>query len=299
MSRARAAVFNIAFFAWTAVLGGIGLPFLLAPRREAMRFGRFWSRGVLFLLQTIVGLDHRILGRDRIPAGGCIVAMKHQSAWDAIALPVVLDDPAAVVKRELLALPFYGWYMARAGAIAIDRKAGAAALRAMLGAARRAADERRPIVIFPQGTRVAPGAAAAYQPGVYALYQALSLPLVPAVVNSGVFWGRRSFVKRPGQITLEFLEPIPPGWPRRRLMDELEQRIEAATAKLEREAGDGRGQDRGGTGAQTPRGRGNGNQSSSPPLTICSSEYGHSAGNRLVRPGALRSSRRTSLSAAL
>ena len=237
MTWARAALFNIAYFAWTAVIGTLGLPFLLAPRRTAMRFGRFWSQGVLFLLRAIVGLDYRLIGREHVPPGGAIIAMKHQSAWDAIALPVVLDDPAAVVKRELLVLPFYGWYMARAGAIAIDRRSGAAALRAMLAAARRVAAEGRPIVIYPQGTRVAPGAPAPYQPGVYALYQALALPLIPAAVNSGLYWGRRSFVKRPGRITLEFLEPIPPGWPRHRLMAELEQRIETATAALENAAG--------------------------------------------------------------
>jgi 1-acyl-sn-glycerol-3-phosphate acyltransferase len=236
MSWVRAALFNIACFAWTAVIGTLGLPFLLAPRRAAMRFGRFWSRGVLFLLRVIVGLDYRLVGLDRIPPGGAIVAMKHQSAWDAIALPLVFDDPAPIVKRELLMLPFYGWYMARAGAIAIDRKAGAAALRAMLSAARQAAAAARPIVIFPQGTRIAPGVTAPYQPGVYALYQVLSVPLIPAAINSGLFWGRRSFTKRPGRITLEFLEPIPPGWPRRRLMQELEQRIERATTALEEAA---------------------------------------------------------------
>jgi 1-acyl-sn-glycerol-3-phosphate acyltransferase len=240
MNWARAAAFNLALFAWTAVVGAGGLPLLLAPRRAAMCFGRFWSKGVLWLLRAIVGLDHRVLGLDRIPAGPCIVAMKHQSAWDAIALPVVLDDPAPVVKRELLRLPVYGWYMARAGAIAIDRTAGAAALRTMVAAARQAAAEGRPIVIYPQGTRVAPGTAAPYQPGVFALYQALALPVVPAAVNSGLFWRRRSFLKRPGWITLEFLEPIPPGWPRRRMMAELERRIETATAALERTAGDGR-----------------------------------------------------------
>jgi 1-acyl-sn-glycerol-3-phosphate acyltransferase len=236
MSWVRALTFNFAFAAWTAVLGTIGLPVLLAPRKLAMRFGRFWAQGVLFLLRVIVGLDHQICGFDRIPPGGCIIAMKHQSAWDALILPVLLGDPAAVVKRELLLLPFYGWYAVRAGSIAIDRKAGAGALRGMVAAARRAAAEGRPIVIFPQGTRVAPGAWLPYQPGAAALYQALKLPLVPAAVNSGRFWGRRSFVKRPGRIVLEFLEPIPPGWPRRRLMAELEQRIETATVALERQA---------------------------------------------------------------
>jgi 1-acyl-sn-glycerol-3-phosphate acyltransferase len=235
MNWTRSFAFNIVFFAWTAIVGTIGLPVLLAPRAASMQFGRFWSRSVLVLLRVIVGLDHQIRGLDRIPGGGCIVAMKHQSAWDTLILPVVLSDPAIVLKRELLLLPFYGWYAGRAGSIAVDRKAGASALRRMVAAARPIAAEGRPIVIFPEGTRVAPGARLPYQPGVAALYQALALPLVPAAVNSGLFWGRRSFVKRRGRIVLEFLDPIPAGWPRRRLMAELERRVETATAALLRE----------------------------------------------------------------
>jgi len=162
--------------------------------------------------------------------------MKHQSAWDALILPVVLGDPAVVIKRELLWLPFYGWYAARAGSITIDRRGGAGALRRMVAAARQAVAAARPIVIFPEGTRTAPGHRLTYQPGVAALYQALAVPLVPAAVNSGLYWGRRSFVKRPGRIVLEFLPPIPPGLPRQQVMRELETRIETATAALEREA---------------------------------------------------------------
>ena len=232
----RAVAFNIAFFAWTAIAGTIGLPLLVAPRSAAMRFGRFWARGVLILLRVIVGLDHQIRGLDRVPRGGCIVAMKHQSTWDTLILPVVLGDLACVVKRELLFVPLYGWYAARAGSIAVDRKAGASALRRLVAAARPIAAEGRPIVIFPEGTRVAPAASLPYQPGVAALYQALALPLVPAAVNSGYFWARRSFVKHPGRIVLEFLEPIPSGRPRRRVMADLEQRIETTTAALLREA---------------------------------------------------------------
>jgi 1-acyl-sn-glycerol-3-phosphate acyltransferase len=232
MSWTRSFAFNFVFFAWTAILGTIGLPFLLAPRPVTMHFGRFWSWTSLFLLKAIVGLDHQIRGLDRLPRGGCIVALKHQSAWDTLILPVVLGDPAVVLKRELLLLPFYGWYAARAGSIPIDRKARAGALRRMLARARPIAAAGRPIVIFPEGTRVAPGERRRYQPGVAALYQALALPLVPAAVNSGLYWGRRSFVKRPGRIVLEFLEPIPPGRSRRRLMVELERRIETATAAL-------------------------------------------------------------------
>jgi 1-acyl-sn-glycerol-3-phosphate acyltransferase len=235
MSWARAIAFNIAFFGWTAILGTSGLPFLLTPRALTMRFGRFWASSVLFLLRVIVGLDHEIRGLDRIPRNGCIIAMKHQSAWDALILPVVLGDPAPVLKRELLLLPFYGWFAYRAGSISIDRRARAGALRRMLAKARPIAAAGRPIVIFPEGTRVAPGEHRPYQPGVAALYQALRLPVVPAAVNSGLYWGRRSFIKRPGRIVLEFLDPIPPGRTRPRLMSELERRIETATAALLRE----------------------------------------------------------------
>lgn len=259
MSRLRALAFYIAFFGATALFGAAGLPLLLAPRRWVMRFGRFWARCVLALLRTIVGLDGEIRGQEHIPSGPSIIAMKHQSAWDTLILPVILDDFAVVVKQELLFVPFYGWYAARAGSIAIDRRGGAGALRHMVRRARQAAAAGRPVVIFPEGTRTAPGRRLTYQPGVAALYQALQLPVVPAAVNSGLFWGRRSFVKRPGRITLAFLEPIPPGLPRVHLMSELEARIEAATAALESE---------GSAGYRT-----GGNQSSSPlPPRIWSSE---------------------------
>jgi len=235
MSRLRALAFYIAFFGATALFGAAGLPLLLMPRRWVMRFGRFWARCVLALLKAIVGLDGEIRGLEHIPSGPSIIAMKHQSAWDTLILPVILDDFAVVVKQELLLVPFYGWYAARAGSIAIDRRGGAGALRHMVRRARQAVAAGRPVVIFPEGTRTAPGQRLVYQPGVAALYQALQLPVVPAAVNSGLFWGRRSFVKRPGRITLAFLEPIAPGLPRRQMMSELEDRIEAATSALERE----------------------------------------------------------------
>ena len=250
MSRLRALAFYIGFFGATALLGAAGLPLLLAPRRSVMRFGRFWARCVLALLRTIVGLDGEIRGQEHIPSGPSIIAMKHQSAWDTLILPVILDDFSVVVKRELLLVPFYGWYAARAGSIAIDRRGGAAALRHMLRKAREAVAAGRPVVIFPEGTRTAPGRRLTYQPGVAALYQALAIPLVPAAVNSGLFWGRRSFVKRPGRITLEFLEPIPPGRPRRRVMAELERRVETATAALVREGEAAQHTGEGGAGAR-------------------------------------------------
>lgn len=235
MSRLRSFLFNLLFFVGTTLIGLAGLPVLLMPRRANMAFGRWWARWVLAMLKAIVGLDGEVRGAERLPPGPCLIAMKHQSAWDTFMLPVVFGDPAVVIKRELQLVPFYGWYATRAGSIFIDRRGGAAALRSMVAAARQAAADGRRIVIFPQGTRTAPGQTpdtAPYQSGVAALYQALALPLVPAAVNSGLFWGRRAFVKRPGRIVLEFLDPIPPGLPRRVFLPELEQRIEAATDRL-------------------------------------------------------------------
>lgn len=237
MSWVRAWAFNLAFALWTILIGTLALPVLLLPRRVNMRFGRFWAQSVLVLLRLLVGLDCEVRGRERLPPGGYILALKHQSAWDALIVPIVLGDPAVVVKRELLWFPIYGWYAARSGSIGIDRKGGAGALRRMVAAAQLVIAAGRPVVIFPQGTRAAPGLSLPYQPGVAALYQALAVPLVPAAVNSGLYWGRRSFLKRKGCVVLEFLDPIAPGWPRKKLMGEIERRIENATAALVREGG--------------------------------------------------------------
>ena len=232
MIRARALLFNLAFFLWTAVIGIYGLPVLLAPRRVVMRFGTMWSSVTLRLLAWTVGLSHEVRGRENLPKGPAIIAMKHQSAWDTLAMPVIFEDVAVVIKRELLFVPLYGWYSKRAGSIAVDRSGGAAALKRMLASAKAAADDGRLIAIFPEGTRTAVGERRPYHPGVAALYTQLELPLVPVAVNSGLFWGRRAFLKRPGRIVVEILPPIAPGLPRREMMRELEGRIETATARL-------------------------------------------------------------------
>lgn len=232
MTLVRAVLFNLAFYLWTALYGLVGLPLLVAPWRVIMAYGRFWSLGCVKLAEWIVGLDWEVRGTEHLPPGAAIVAMKHQSAWDTLILPVLMPEVAVVIKKELLAIPLYGWFTRRAGAIGIDRKAGAAALRAMVASARTAVEAGRKIAIFPEGTRSAVGARPAYQPGVAALYRQLGLPLVPVAVNSGLFWGRRAFLKRPGRIVVEFLPPIPPGLDKRTVMAVLEQRIETATARL-------------------------------------------------------------------
>jgi 1-acyl-sn-glycerol-3-phosphate acyltransferase len=232
----RSVLFNLVFYAWTALLGIAALPLLLAPRAAVMRFGRWWSGTVLALARAIAGIDYEIRGAEHLPRQPAIIAMKHQSAWDTLAVPVLLGDVAIVLKRELLWIPCYGWYVRKAGMIPVDRGAGATALKAMIRRARAVVAEGRPIVIFPEGTRTAVGTKRAYHPGVAALYTQLGLPVVPIAVNSGLFWPRRSFLKRPGRIVVEALPPLRPGLERKAFLTELQSRIEAATERLVAEA---------------------------------------------------------------
>jgi len=228
----RSLLFQIAFYLWTAALSLPFLPLLLAPPLWMMRCGTFWSKGVLWLLRVCAGLDYEVLGRERLPQGPVLIAMKHQSAWDTFAAPVIFRDPAMVIKRELGFIPIYGWYALKAGMIPVDRSGRASALKSMAAASEKALAQGRPVFIFPEGTRTAVGQHVPYQPGVAALYRQLGVPLVPVAVNSGVFWGRRSLLRRPGRITVEILPAIAPGGERRAVLAELERRIETATARL-------------------------------------------------------------------
>jgi len=236
MNLLRSLAFNLALYLFTALQAIAGVPVLLMPRRWVYLFGRSWAAAILKICALTVGLCHEVRGRENLPEGPAIIAMKHQSAWDTFAVAVIFDDPAIVLKQELLWIPFYGWYLSKSGMIGIDRKAGAQALRKLVAAGARAAALGRPIVIFPEGTRTAPGTHRPYQPGVAALYRQLDLPLVPVAVNSGVFWGRRSFLKKSGRIVVEILPPLAPGGERKAVMAELERRIEGATERLVAEA---------------------------------------------------------------
>jgi 1-acyl-sn-glycerol-3-phosphate acyltransferase len=231
MAALRATLFNLFYFVWTVSLAVLGLPAALFGHRAVYGIGRLWARGTFAALRVLVGLEHRWIGAPR-PTGPVIYAVKHQSAWDTMALAALPDRPVYVLKRELVWIPFFGWLLAAAGFIAVDRKAGAAALRRLAHDAERAVAAGRSLLIFPEGTRTAPGKHRPYQPGIALLYDRLKLPVVPIALNSGLFWGRRSFVKRPGRITVEILPAIEPGLARRAFMAELERRIEQASARL-------------------------------------------------------------------
>jgi 1-acyl-sn-glycerol-3-phosphate acyltransferase len=232
----RSALFNALFFGWTALVLALSLPLVLVPRGAIMWSARRLASGTVDLLKVIVGLRYEVRGDPSLLQRPVIVASKHQSAWDTFIFYLIARDPAYVMKKELMAIPVYGWLASKQRMIPIDRGAGAKALRALLRDAEAALAERRQIIIFPQGTRVAPGVRAPYQAGVAALYARLGRPVVPVALNSGCFWPRRSFLKHPGKIILEILPPIPPGLAKPAFMAALEERIEAASARLEAEA---------------------------------------------------------------
>jgi 1-acyl-sn-glycerol-3-phosphate acyltransferase len=232
MTALRSLVFQALFWGWTAFLAFLFLPLVVLPRGVIVGCGSWWSRSVLWLLRCVVGLNHRIEGRGNVPAGPVLWAIKHQSAWDTLIVPVLIDDPVVVLKRELLWIPLYGWLARRHGMIGIDRNSGARALRAMVAAAERAIAAGRSIVVFPEGTRTPPGERRPYHSGIAALYTRLGVPVVPVALNSGLFWGRRAFTRKPGTITLRILPPIPPGLDRRTFMARLEHAIETESKAL-------------------------------------------------------------------
>lgn len=228
MTLIRSALFMAWFLLLTAVMAILFLPLLAFPRKATVGIARVWARATLWGLRVLAGVKERQIGS--APKGGVLVASKHMSMWDTLALYLALDDPGIVLKRELLRIPFYGWYLGKAAAIPIDRSAKAEALRRMTHAAERVLAEGRPILIFPEGTRKKPGMPPDYKPGVAGLYSLLGVTCVPVALDSGRYW--QGFFKYPGTISLEFLEPVPPGLKRAAFMRELETRIEDATNRL-------------------------------------------------------------------
>jgi 1-acyl-sn-glycerol-3-phosphate acyltransferase len=225
----RSFCYHVCFFCVTLVMAIAGLPLLAGPRRWSRWLGMAWSRAVLWLSRAIIGLNYRLEGE--LPDGPVLIAAKHQSAFETFLFPAIRPDAVFVIKQELLRLPLVGWYLSRAGQIAIDRSANTAALRHMLAQAKERAGEGLSVVIFPEGTRVAVGESAPIRPGVSALYSQLGLPVVPVALDSGKFWARNSFLRRPGTIHVQFGPPIAPGLKRRDFERQLGEALNRPLAK--------------------------------------------------------------------
>jgi 1-acyl-sn-glycerol-3-phosphate acyltransferase len=232
----RSALFNFLFYATMIVLMVVGLPALFSGRKAILALARTWSRFSLWLLKVVCGTSVEFRGLENIPKGACIIAPKHQSFWETFALILYFDDFAYVLKRELTFIPVFGWYLQRAGQIAINRATARTALRQLVVKAKVLFAEGRQLFLFPEGTRRAPRAPPAYKAGVAYLYEKTRVPCLPVALNSGLFWPRRSFLRFPGTIVVEFLPAIAPGMKRDAFLRKLQWRIESATDRLIAEA---------------------------------------------------------------
>jgi 1-acyl-sn-glycerol-3-phosphate acyltransferase len=229
----RSLLFNLCFFGWSLLSAVLFAPlFAFAPQRV----GKPWARVSLWLARIICGITYEVRGQQYLTGEPVIYASKHQSAWDTVIFLALLPNPAYVLKRELLWLPLWGWYLWRMRMIAIDRGAGASSIKQLVRQSKDALNLHRSIVIFPEGTRTAPGAQPHYHPGIVALYGMLKVPVVPVALNSGCYWGKNAFTKHPGHIVIEFLPPIAPGMEKQQFMAKLERSIETASQTLLNEA---------------------------------------------------------------
>lgn len=214
-------------------LFAVGLsPALLLPHRQAMGVIKLWAKFVLFGLRWICDVKVEVRGLEHRPTGASLIAPKHQGMLDVIAPFTFLDDACFVMKKELMPLPFFGWFAWKTKMIPVDRKAHAKALKEMVRHARARLTEGRQIVIFPEGTRATPGTPPDYKPGVAAIYRDLEAPCWPMATNSGVHWPAHGFRRYPGTVVFEFLEPIPAGLKRAEFMNRLEDAVETASTAL-------------------------------------------------------------------
>jgi 1-acyl-sn-glycerol-3-phosphate acyltransferase len=230
MLQLRSLAFNVLFYASLIVQMLFWSPlYFLSPRAKAWFVPKFWVRTSLWLLDRIAGTKSEVTGQENLPQGSYIIAPKHQSFWDAIALLPSIPDGLYILKRELTWIPFFGWYILKMRMIPVDRGSRSKALKAVVAATKaEMARNSRQLIIYPEGTRRAPGDVPAYKWGIVELYAELGLPVVPVAHVAGLYWPRRKFLRYPGTVRARFLPPIEPGLPKEEFMRRLVAETEAA-----------------------------------------------------------------------
>ena len=228
----RSLVFNALFYVNTALWLIAALPTFFMPYRAIIEVAKAWGRFNRALTRMVAGIDYEIRGAEKIPRGPVIVAAKHQSAWETFALLSLFDNPTFIIKRELQWVPIFGWFTIKGRMVPVQRGAGSQTLTNMIERARIELSRGRQLVIFPEGTRRAPGAEPRYKYGVAQLYAAEGVPCIPIALNSGLFWPRRSLRRNPGTVLVEVLDPILPGLDKDAFLERLKNEIETATARL-------------------------------------------------------------------
>ena len=228
----RSFVFNVLFYAVFVVLAIVALPTFLMPIGALMTMARFWTNATLFLMRVICNIRVEFRGIEKIPSGPLVIVAKHQSFWETFALVPLFAHPIFILKRQLMRIPVFGQFLVKFKMIGIDRTAGVKALLEMTRRARAAVLSGRQLVIFPEGTRRAPGAPADYKTGFAQIYHACGVPCLSVALNSGLFWPRRTFMRYPGTLVVEFLDPLPPGLPKDEFISRVRDTIEEATARI-------------------------------------------------------------------
>lgn len=228
----RSLVFNILFYLVFLFWAVVALPTLVMPRTAILRVANWWAQTIIVLMRIVCRIKVEYRGVEKIPQGPLIVAAKHQSMWETISLLPFFPEPFFVLKRELLRIPIFGQYLMKANMVAIDRESGSKALKQIVRRATEEVKRGRQFVIFPEGTRSAIGAPPDYKPGVALIYSDCGVPCQPVALNSGLFWPRRTFLRYPGTLVVEFLDPLPPGMPRKEFLTRIENTIEEATNLL-------------------------------------------------------------------
>jgi 1-acyl-sn-glycerol-3-phosphate acyltransferase len=236
VSPVKSLLFQIFICVWGIIIPIIYfLVFLTKNRKMADRGAKNWARFSLFMLEKICGIRYEVRGKENLPKeSGFVVACKHQSMWETIVFHIVFDQPVYSWKKELLKIPFYGWFLRIMSGITIDRKGGAKALKSLLNQAKQYVENKQNIILFPQGTRTPIGSGTKdypYQSGVAAIYNHLKVPVVPAALNAGVFWDKGG-IKKSGTIILEFLPAIEAGLKKQEFMAKLEKQIESKSNDL-------------------------------------------------------------------
>ena len=232
----RSVLFNFLFYVTLVVLMIVGLPAMLGGRRGVFALANLWRAVSIGLLRVICRLRVEYRGVENIPPGAVLIAVKHQSFLETFALLKHAPDFAIILKRQLTYVPLFGLYLIVSEQIAIDRKRGRQALQQIVEAAKPVLAAGRQIFIYPEGTRRPPGAPPKYKRGVDAIYAETGATCLPVAVNTGLFWRRRGFLRRPGVAVIEYLPPITPGLDRQVFAGLLQDVIEAACSRLNAEA---------------------------------------------------------------
>lgn len=210
------------------------MPVLLLPKKYNF-MPYYWCKLITGLARITIGIKEEISGQENLPKGPYLIVSKHQSTWETLAFNYIFPKSVFVLKKELLYIPVFGWYLIHGGMIPLDRKK-ASGIKGMLKIARQRIKEGRNVVIFPEGTRTTPGTKNEYKKGVYLLYRTLNVPVIPVALNSGVFWPRNTLIKYPGTIKAEILKPIEPGLDDKTFMAKIETEIETASERLYKES---------------------------------------------------------------